>query len=74
MPALLSYITVTEPAANQSASSATTVASKHQLSEALGSGLDYGVVTIWTCPKSCATTTNTFATEIVIVQPPPDFM
>lgn len=40
------------------------------ITDRLGHSLDYGVVTIWSCPNSCSI--DGFATEIPVVQPPPD--
>jgi hypothetical protein len=90
MPALLSYISsleteelssstaaaVSAPTATTSTTTVTTPAVS--LTEALGDGIDFGVVTIWTCPNSCyvsnASEYNSVFREVAIVQQPPDFL
>lgn len=73
MPALLSHISSKSASRKDSGQ---LVAAKDQLAEILGTGLDFGVVTIWSCPNSCSlrsSTSGSFLTEVAVVQPPPDF-
>lgn len=70
MPALLSHLTGADPSpeVDQVAAADRKVTA---LSDILGSGIDFGVVAIFSCPKSC-TPSQPFAQECAIVQPPPD--
>ncbi|RYH31489.1 hypothetical protein EON65_02525 [archaeon] len=45
---------------------------RNRLKNMLGSELDFGVVTIWSCPRSCDPPVGSFAMEVALIQPPPD--
>lgn len=71
MPALLCWATAS-PAGSSSSSSSTT--QQQSLEELLGEGIDFGVVTVFSCRNSCAPPPSgpRFLKEVVYVQPPPD--
>ena len=86
MPPLLSFIssddpttttsleckkTLSDPTSDQVVATDTPVV--EDLASRLGDNLDFGVVTIWSCPNSCFAREGSGNTmEVVIVQPPPD--
>lgn len=78
MPALLSHLVASRKKGKdiQVSEAETTIADQSdlrgRLRSMLGSGLDFGVVTLWSCPLSCCPPTGSFATEVAVVQPPPD--
>lgn len=90
MPALLSYIitpaaTTTTKCSHSAAAgapaSATAItegqpsaADLERFRASLGEGVDFGVVAIYSCPDSCDVRTGEFATEVVVVQAPPDIV
>ena len=54
-------------------SSSTHMNNMKRLKESLGTGLDFGVVAIWSCPNSCdIRLDNKYIMEIAIVQSPSD--
>jgi len=54
-------------------SSSTHMHHMKRLKESLGTGLDFGVVAIWSCPNSCdIPTDNKYTMEIAVVQLPSD--
>lgn len=70
MPALLSYLSPPPSSTSESKSEASSSQGLHAM---LGDGLDFGVVTVWVCPQSCAWSRDRgMILETVVVQPPPD--
>ena len=79
MPALLSYINTNDKGISGKASAS--ASSTLNKSDLLASGLDFGVVAIFSCPNSCSadgtsgdSTSIRFATEIAVVQLPSDMV
>eukprot|EP01040_Poterioochromonas_malhamensis_P000478 gene478-511_t len=87
MPALLSFIASDDRDKKQTLSNPEIILEPNQdtvvhpnalsleLKNRLGEGMDFGVVTIWSCPNSCSyplTDESQCSREIAIVQPSPD--
>ena len=68
MPALLSLLHPPEPSLNKGSLERN---SKLSLEQLLGEGLDLGVLAVFSCRSSCDPG-DRIATEIALVQPPPD--
>jgi hypothetical protein len=79
MPALLSHLSKNMPGTTgrktSSTSSDNAVNMQRVLdADILGDGMDFGVVTVWSCPNSCDGRSVDDLKESIIIQPPPDFV